>query len=200
MLGEEIVKAIRFPLMTQKEFCSVVLDSNILSVKEVVDMMKHYSDVLTSPLQFLKIPRNHSFHWCFRFGKLTSSAIAPNLSPSASDYGGVRSTICVTTNKDVNLIGVQLFGCKDGVYKVSTEIKDTTDGCSLIGQSGWYLPEKDESSDFRLLCLRCFPSSLSLFKKWQNVQDIFKHSRSRGLVWTRREESRRVLWSYIFLQ
>ena len=46
MLGEEIVKAIRFPLMTQKEFCSVVLDSNILSVREVVDMMKHYSDVL----------------------------------------------------------------------------------------------------------------------------------------------------------
>ena len=54
MLGEEIVKTIRFPLMTQKEFCSVVLDSNILSVKEVVDMMKHYSDVLTSPLQFLR--------------------------------------------------------------------------------------------------------------------------------------------------
>lgn len=148
MLGEEIVKAIRFPLMTQKEFCSVVLDSNILSVKEVVDMMKHYSDVLTSPLEFLKIPRNHCFHWCFRFGKLTSSAIAPNLSPSASDYGGVRSTICVTTNKDVALLGVQHFGCKDGVYKVSTEIKDTTDGCSLIGQSGWYLPEKDETFDY----------------------------------------------------
>jgi len=148
MLGEEIVKAIRFPLMTQKEFCSVVLDSNILSVKEIVDMMKHYSDVLTSPLQFLKIPRNHCFHWCFRFGKLTSSAIEPNLSPSASDYGSVISTICVSTNEDVILLGVQLFGCKDGVYKVSTEIKDTTDGCSLIGQSGWYLPEKDKTFDY----------------------------------------------------
>ena len=148
MLGEEIVKAIRFPLMTQKEFCSVVLDSNILSVKEIVDMMKHYSDVLTSPLQFLKIPRIHCFHWCFRFGKLTSSAIAPSLSPTVSDYGGVRSNICVTTNKDVNLLGVQHFGCKDGVYKVSTEIKDTTNGSSLIRESGCYLSEKDKTCDY----------------------------------------------------
>ena len=31
ILGEEIVKEIRFPLMSQKEFASVVFDSYILS-------------------------------------------------------------------------------------------------------------------------------------------------------------------------
>ena len=148
MLGEEIVKAIRFPLMSQKEFCSVVPDRNILTMKEIVDMMKHYSDVLTSPLQFLKIPRIHCLHWCFRFGKLPSSAIAPNLSPTVSDYGGVRSNICVTTNQDVYLLGVRHFGCEHGVYKVSTEIKETTNGSSLIGESGWYLSEKDIVCDY----------------------------------------------------
>jgi len=44
ILGEEIVKAIRFPLVSQKEFASVVPDCNILTMKEVGDMMKHYSD------------------------------------------------------------------------------------------------------------------------------------------------------------
>lgn len=147
ILGEVIVKAIRFPLMSQKEFCSVVPDCNVLTMKEILDMMKHYSDVLTSPLQFLKIPRNHCFHWCFRFGKLTSLAIAPNVSPTVSDCGSVRSNICVSTDKDVNLLGVQHFGCEYGVYKVSTEIKDTTNGSSLIRESGWYLSKKDKICD-----------------------------------------------------
>lgn len=148
MLGEEIVKAIRFPMMSQKEFCSVVPDCNILTMKEIVDMMKHYSDVLTSPLQFLKIPRIH-LHWCFRFGKLPSPAIAPNLSPTVSDYGGVLSNICVTTNQDVNVLGVQHFGCEHGVYKVSIEIKETIrNGSSLIRESGWYLSEKDKVCDY----------------------------------------------------
>ena len=54
ILGEETVKAMRFPLMSQKEFASVVPDCNILTMKEVVDMMKYYSDVLTTPLPFIQ--------------------------------------------------------------------------------------------------------------------------------------------------
>ena len=50
ILGEEIVKEIRFPLTSQKEFASVVLDSHILSFQEVGDMIKHYNNVLSTPL------------------------------------------------------------------------------------------------------------------------------------------------------
>ena len=57
VLGEGIVKAIRFPVMTQTEFMSVVPDSNILTTKEIVDLMKHFSGVPTSPLPFLQTPR-----------------------------------------------------------------------------------------------------------------------------------------------
>ncbi len=57
ILGEEIVKAIRFPLMSQKEFAAVVIDSNILTLKEVGDMVKHFSDCSTSPLPFVQAPR-----------------------------------------------------------------------------------------------------------------------------------------------
>lgn len=57
VLGEGIVKAIRFPVMTQNEFMSVVPDSNILTTKEIVNLMKHFSGVPTTPLPFLQTPR-----------------------------------------------------------------------------------------------------------------------------------------------
>ena len=41
ILGEEIVKAIRFPLMSEREFAAIVLQCNILTVEEIVDMVKH---------------------------------------------------------------------------------------------------------------------------------------------------------------
>lgn len=57
ILGEEIVKAIRFPLMTEKEFISVVPHCDILTTTEIIDVVKHYNGVLTTPLQFLSARR-----------------------------------------------------------------------------------------------------------------------------------------------
>ena len=56
LLGEEIVKGIRFPLMSLAEFATVVDDTAILSRKETGDMMKCYSNV---PL----------YHFCREQGK-----------------------------------------------------------------------------------------------------------------------------------
>ena len=44
-LGEKIVKGIRFPVMTRGEFASVVLDSKILTLDEVSDIVKSLSSV-----------------------------------------------------------------------------------------------------------------------------------------------------------
>ena len=57
ILGDEILKAIRFPVMSEKEFVSVVFDSYILSFQEFGVMMKHYNGVLTSPLPYKQTPR-----------------------------------------------------------------------------------------------------------------------------------------------
>lgn len=54
ILGEEIVTGIRFPLMSQTEFATVVDDTAILSRKETSHMIKYYSNVLKSPLLFLQ--------------------------------------------------------------------------------------------------------------------------------------------------
>ena len=50
------MKEIRFPLMSQKEFASVVFDSCILSCHEVSDMIKHYTHVLSTPLPYKQTP------------------------------------------------------------------------------------------------------------------------------------------------
>ena len=72
LIGEETLKAIRFPLMAQKEFLSVVPDSNILTMKEVVELMKQFNGILTSPLPFSAFPRTKPFInvTCHRFDGL----------------------------------------------------------------------------------------------------------------------------------
>ena len=42
ILGEEIVKGIRFPTMTQEELASVVLDSGILMTEEINQIIKYF--------------------------------------------------------------------------------------------------------------------------------------------------------------
>ena len=59
ILGEEIIRAIRFPLMSLKEFESVALDSNILTIDEVRDIMNHFKGALKLPLPFMDSARIH---------------------------------------------------------------------------------------------------------------------------------------------
>jgi len=138
VMGEEIVKAIRFPLMSQHEFASVVIDSRILTLEEVGDLVKHYNGVLTSPLSFVQAPRKNysTVHLCQRF-----QAFGIGWS-----YGTMPNCLNFSVNKPIMLHGVQHFGSEGGIYTVSTELKDTTDGSSLIKQSGSYSSEKDMTS------------------------------------------------------
>ena len=134
ILGEEIVKAIRFPLMSQKEFASVVPDCNILTMKEVGDMMKYYSDVLTTPLPFRQAPRVGPSQQCFRFAVVESSDAIDVLF-------GKSHTISVATSKTVFLHGVHLFGSDGGTYTVDIEVVEVS-GPSLLKESGTFFSKK----------------------------------------------------------
>ena len=143
ILGEEIVKAIRFPLMSQKEFVSVVFDSNILTIKEIGDTMKHYNGVsLTSPLPFKQTPRPGCFHHCARFAKLKPPKGLWKYTDSKSD------AIRLTVSKAIELHGVQHFGSEGGVYTVSIEVRERYSQFSLVKQSGSYISQKDEIDDY----------------------------------------------------
>ena len=141
ILGETIVKSIRFPLMSQKEFVSFVFDANILTFKEIRDVMKHYSGILTTSLPFLEAPRIARFYQCKRFAQVNSKNNLWGYTSSSADR------ILFTVNKGIKLHGVQHFGSLGGQYTVSTAIKNATDG-SLVKQSGSYTSEKDETSAY----------------------------------------------------
>jgi len=144
ILGEEAVKAIRFPLMSEKEFVSFVFDSHVLTFKEVSDMMKHYNGVLESSLPFSQAPRIIlNTNRCRRFGQFL-----PPGKDRGWNYAGYADCINFTVNKPIKLCGVQHFGSKGGEYTVSTEVKDTADGSTLGKQSGVYTCINDESDSY----------------------------------------------------
>ena len=138
IIGEELLNAIRFPLMSQKEFLAVVPDSNILTTKEIVDLMKHYNGMLTCPLQFSASPRTRRVDTCHRF--LSSSK--SNTWGTWGYRSNISDRICFTVNKDIHLIGVEHFGSEGGTYTVKTELIDTVSGFCVANISGVYSSEE----------------------------------------------------------
>ena len=145
ILGEEIVKAIRFPVMSQKEFASV-LDCDILTKNEIVSMMKHYSGFDLEPsLPFMHSPRTRLLHRFYRFAKES-----PPKKPDGSWHysRGTSDALKLTVSKPAMLHGVQHFGSEGGKYTVSLAVKDVANGFSLVNQSGTYSSEKDETNGY----------------------------------------------------
>ena len=76
ILGEEIIKSVRFPIMSAKEFADVVLDTNMLHLNEIALLFKFFNSSLSSPLMFSKTPRQRQkkerkkekFRICFECG------------------------------------------------------------------------------------------------------------------------------------
>ena len=137
VLGEEIVNAIRFPVMSYNQFASVVLDCDILTKRELGVMIKHYGDAsLKCPLPFIHSPRYGSIvHRCYR---ITSAQ------PTGWGYGGSVDGLGVTASKPIALHGVQHFGTTGGNYSVSLEVKDAQSGLSLAKQTGTHSSEKND--------------------------------------------------------
>ena len=111
ILGEEIVKAIRFPVMKQEDFASVVLDSEILREKEIVEIIKHLNSVSRSPVGFPETIRSRcsgDIQRCCRFSSLSNNPWG---------YGGCTDAINFSVDKDIALHGVCFFGSENGTVK-----------------------------------------------------------------------------------
>ena len=117
ILGEKIVTEIRFPVMEEKEFASVVLDIDMLTSKELVNMMKHFNSVLTSPIGFHGQKRAGAFQSCFRFRNVLRSGRSLVTALNRKKYEQCFN-FCV--DKDIMLHGIRLFGSdKNREYKVT---------------------------------------------------------------------------------
>lgn len=149
ILGEEIVKAIRFPLMSQKEFASIVVDSGILTVKEHGDMMKYYSNVSITSLPFSGVKRLRTdFLHCHRFLTYSRPYLASSDSYAHWFYGlGATDKARFSVNKPIRLRGVRHFGSIGNNYTISLQVDDVQyflPSC-LVKQSGRYT-----SSEFKM--------------------------------------------------
>ena len=118
VLGEQIVTAIRFPLMKHDEFATVVLDTNILTSDEIVNFFKFYSSTLTSPLGFSEIPRvkKAAFLRCGRFQSVSEGSVTR----------GDKHYLSFSVDKDIMLHGLRLLGTEKNKYTVNLEVKDCT--------------------------------------------------------------------------
>lgn len=139
ILGERIVKAIRFPIIEQKEFVAVVLDSNILTSREVYDLMKHYSAVLTSPVGIPETMRIGNAHRCCRFGSAQESG--------CFYHSDLPDSLDFSVSKSFKLHGICLFGSQNNGYTVNVKIsrhpyltaRDTANSFpDLVRKSGTY--------------------------------------------------------------
>ena len=174
VLGDEIVKAIRFPLMSQQEFASIVPDCNILTSKEVGDMMKYYSGVLTTPMSFTELSRFGPLQKCVRF----NNTIEPNNNSQVSKV----YRITVSTSKHIFLHGVQLFGREHGSYTADVNVEDIISSSTLTKQSGTYVSKNHDGWKYYLFdVLFDQPVCLEGGKRYKIVSSVNGQSAWSGL-------------------
>ena len=135
ILGERIVKGIRFPVMEQKEFASIVLDSDILTKKESYDMVKYFSSVLNFPVGFPQNKRAGSVKIMSRFRSLYNG-----WGYSGEGY----NSIILTVNKNIKLHAVRLFGSENSKYSVTLTVK-VFNGGPVASEKGKFLSKQVQS-------------------------------------------------------
>ena len=113
ILGERIVKGIRFPLIEEKEFASVVLKCDILSKKEICDLVGYFNSVLDIPVGFCEAERAVSFQKISRFRSL---ATVWDCRRGWSEHLGF------TVDKNIKLHAIRLFGSYNSEYSVTLTV------------------------------------------------------------------------------
>ena len=155
ILGEEIIKSIRFPIMTAKEFADVVLDTNILHPNEIALLFKFFNSSLSSPLMFSKTPRQSratrrvflktlrqstaNLRRCRRF---------QSLEDRGWEYLGKKDLPSFSVDKNITLHGLCLFGSKNNSYTVTLEVKDMSNDITVVSKLGTYPSKRLQYEQF----------------------------------------------------
>ena len=126
ILGEKIVKAIRFPIIEEKDFASVVLASDMLTKEEIVSLIRHLNFVSSSAVGFPENRRsgfNGDIQRCCRFNS------PPN---SIWSYGGSRDAIDFSVDRDIAIHGVSFFGKMNITYTVELKLSHQQTNSVLV--------------------------------------------------------------------
>ena len=135
VLGERVVQGIRFPLMGQTEFADIVLDSEILTLRETNRLVKYFNSVLNDSVGFLETERSGGKQVISRFRSLARGWWYN------SDY---PDCIHFKVDKDVHLHAIQLFGSDSSEYSVTLEVVDYSSGVSVKKQKENFLSQQKQ--------------------------------------------------------
>ena len=113
ILGEQIVKAIRFPTMKEVDFAGVVLDSDILTKQEIISIFKYFNSITKSVEDFSKAKRFGDVKRCCRLGL-----------KSHNPWNYSNRSDCF--NFSVALHAISFFGNENQTYPVTLEVIDNT--------------------------------------------------------------------------
>ena len=124
ILGEQIVKGIRFPVMTQYEFAAVVVDCKILTPDETSSVVKYFNSVPDTQVVFPEAKRTglKLFNRCCRFGSVVYTGTGYPYLPRKQDC------LCFEVSKDISLLGVTLCGSRDCEYFVVLRVQRWNSG------------------------------------------------------------------------
>ena len=113
IIGERIVKALRFPVMKQEEFASEVIDSKILTYDEVADVIKYFNSV-QSPCVFFPVTKRSSK--LIRFRRFDS--VKFGWKNSCKTELGIDFKV----DRDILFRGVNMFGSMGNNYLVTLRL------------------------------------------------------------------------------
>ncbi|XP_031562041.1 BTB/POZ domain-containing protein 6-B-like [Actinia tenebrosa] len=125
VLGEEVIKLIRFPLMSETEFAEKVLPCGILKMDEVTEVIRFFKKLalLTSSFSNTIRGKCKSNNYCFTPNTRFDSLAAPTGIGSAWAYTSTKSdAIDFKVNKPLSLAGITLFGSNGSTYTVSLSL------------------------------------------------------------------------------
>ncbi|XP_022797066.1 BTB/POZ domain-containing protein 6-like [Stylophora pistillata] len=132
ILGEEIVKAIRFPTMKVEDFSSAVLDSDILTKQEIISIIKYLNSITKSVEGFSTVKR---------FGEIKRSCRLGLKSDNPWSYPTRRDCINVSVDRDVSLHAISFFGKENHTYPVTLELIDNTSNLVMTSKTASFPTE-----------------------------------------------------------
>ena len=116
VIGENLFRLVRFPVLKQEDFAREVLPTNLLTKNEIIDIFKQFSSVDVETLKFSTEPR-----------QTYSKEIRQSRFTSASHGWSCKNTetpdaIIMSVNKPIKLCGFSLFGSHEAEYTVDLKL------------------------------------------------------------------------------
>jgi len=174
IIGERIIKAIRFPLVTEEEFNSVVLKSRVLVLGEV-KFKADFNSVQNIPIGFSETKRSGPRYLkrCCKYRSVMFGWI----------NNGRKSSLSFSADHDIRCHGVYLFGSEDNDYSVTLVLRDDLYGSILASSGGAFSSIRHTTSRYygfdvllnepiflRKGVVYCLEAFISGPKSWYGIQ------------------------------